>query len=326
MADYQTRKNGRITARVRRHGVVASETFTTRSAAESWARKTESEVERGLWLDTSEADRTTVADLCIEYKRRVLPGLKGKHAGPAVRSIELSDIAKLTLSRLTARAVVGFRDSRLQTVSNETVRKELGTLSKLVDLAMRELGINLPANPVKQVTRPPAGRGRERRLMGDEEARLFESLAQCRSPYMLPLAKMALATAARQGELLKMRWADADLTRRFILLRATKNGEDRAMPLSSAALAVLESLPRSIDGRIFPVTQSLVIQAWGHACKRAGLVDLRYHDLRHEALSRMAERGGLSVLELASVSGHKTLQMLKRYTHLHASDLAKKLG
>lgn len=326
MADYQTRKNGRITARVRRHGVTESETFTTRSAAEAWARRVESEIERGLWRDTGEADRTTVADLCAVYKKQVLPRLKGRHAGPAIRSIELSDIAGLTLSRLTAKSVAGYRDARLQTVSGETVRKELGTLSKLIDLGVRELGINLPANPVRQVTRPPAGRGRERRLTGDEEARLFESLKQCRSPYMLPLTRMALATAARQGELLKMRWSDADLTRRYVLLRDTKNGEDRAMPLSSTALAILEGLPRSIDGRIFPISQSLVIQAWGHACKRAGLVDLRFHDSRHEALSRMAERGGLSVLELAAVSGHKTLQMLKRYTHLHASDLAQKLG
>ncbi len=99
------------------------------------------------------------------------------------------------------------------------------------------------------------------------------------------------------------------------------------MPLSSRAIQILESLPRAIrDDRVFPVSQGLVVQAWGHAVKRAGIEDLHFHDLRHEALSRLAEKGCFSVLELATISGHKTLQMLKRYTHLRAEDLARKLG
>jgi integrase len=252
--------------------------------------------------------------------------LHGHSAGPALRTIE-AVLGKNMLAKLTPRMVADYRDQRLKAVSGETVRKELGTLSKMIDLAIKEWGIQIPSNPVKQVSKPAPGRPRDRRLVDGEEARLFESLAKCKNHYMLPLVKFALATAARQGELLNMRWSHVNKARKFVMFYDTKNGEDRAQPLSTEALSILDALPRNLhDDRVFPVSQSLVVQAWGHAVKRAEIENLHFHDLRHESLSRLAERGDLSVLELAAVSGHKTLQMLKRYTHLRAEDLAKKLG
>jgi integrase len=98
------------------------------------------------------------------------------------------------------------------------------------------------------------------------------------------------------------------------------------VPLSSAALAALESMPRALDGRVIPQQRTTLYKAFEAAVKRAGIEDYTWHDLRHEALSRLAERGDLNVLEIAAVSGHKTLQMLKRYTHLQAENLAQKLG
>jgi integrase len=237
-------------------------------------------------------------------------------------------LGRLSPAALTATRVAAYRDARLTDgLSGDSVRKELALLSKLLKTAMREWGIALPANPVAVVSKPPPAKARDRRLEGDEEARLLASLDQCRNRYMRPLAEFAIETAMRQGEILKLRWRDVDLKRRVAMLYDTKNGENRAVPLTSRAVQILQGLPRQVrDERVFPVSQSLVVQAWGHAVKRAGIENLRFHDLRHEALSRLAERGDLSVLELAAVSGHKTLQMLKRYTHLRAEDLARKLG
>ena len=130
----------------------------------------------------------------------------------------------------------------------------------------------------------------------------------------------------RQGELLGLRWENVDLKNRVALLEMTKNGESRAVPLSSDAAAVLAALPRSIDGFVFSVERMTLYHAFTAACKRAKLNNYTWHDLRHEALSRLAERGDFSVLELAAVSGHKTLQMLKKYTHLQAAKLAEKMG
>lgn len=348
MATFQARSNGNITAKIRRHGITKSETFSTRADAEAWARRVESEIERGLWHDTSEAERTTIADLCKDYRTRVLPKLAGRGNSSALNIIE-ERLGKIVLAKLTPRQITDFRDWRLSAVSSESVRKEMGVLSKMIDLASMEWGFTILSNPCKQVKRPSPGRARDRRLLPGEQERIEAALKQCRSPYMLPLFRLALETAARQGELISIRRPHVDKQRRLVMLYETKNGEDRATPLSSTALAILEGLPSKLkDDRVFPISQGLVVQAWGHAIQRARrdyekelrkagmkedviaadplLLDLTFHDLRHEALSRLAERGDLSVIELASISGHKTLQMLKRYTHLQAENLAKKLG
>lgn len=133
----------------------------------------------------------------------------------------------------------------------------------------------------------------------------------------------------RQGELLSLSWPRIDMKRRLALLvdpEKIKNEEPRAVPLSSAAIAVLKGLPRSVSGLVLPVERLTLYHAFRYACDRAEIKGFTFHDLRHEALSRLAERGDFSVLEMAAVSGHKTLQMLKRYTHLQAEKLAKKLG
>jgi len=147
----------------------------------------------------------------------------------------------------------------------------------------------------------------------------------------------------RQGELLSLMWGNVDLETATAHLPMTKNGEARTVPLSARAVAILRELPRSIDGSVFPTTQNALKIAWQRAlirarkdyekdCKTTGkeldpsfLRDLRFHDLRHEATSRIAEKLS-NILELASVTGHKDLQMLKRYYHPRAKDLAKKLG
>ena len=125
----------------------------------------------------------------------------------------------------------------------------------------------------------------------------------------------------RQGELLGLNWNAVDRKRSIAILKDTKNGEVRAVPLSPIALDVLGELPVSIKGKIIPVERMTIFHAFQAACKRAGIEDFTWHDLRHLALTRLAERGDMTVLELAAVSGHKTLQMLKRYTHLQAEKL-----
>jgi integrase len=136
--------------------------------------------------------------------------------------------------------------------------------------------------------------------------------------------QLAIETAMRRGELLSLRWEYVDLQERTVFLPMTKNGCSRHVPLSSAAVQILERLPRAISGEVFPLTPNAVKQAFNRARADAGLDDLHLHDLRHEGASRLSER--LNVLELASLTGHRDLRMLQRYTHPRASELAKKLG
>jgi integrase len=135
----------------------------------------------------------------------------------------------------------------------------------------------------------------------------------------------AIETAMRRGEITAMRWEHVDQRPRVLLIPETKNGTARRVPLSKAALAVLDALPRRIDGLVWGVQPNTISQAFEQVCEAAGIEGLTFHDLRHEATSRLFEKG-LNPMEVAAITGHKTLQMLKRYTHLRAEDLVNRLG
>jgi integrase len=142
----------------------------------------------------------------------------------------------------------------------------------------------------------------------------------------LPIVQLALETAMRQGELIRLHWEHIDLNRRTAHLPDTKNGEARTVPLSTTAVRVLRTLPRGLHGPVFlGLTTEAVKRAYIRAVRRAGIENLRFHDLRHEATTRLFEKG-LNIMEVASITGHKDLRMLRRYTHLKAEDLARKLG
>jgi len=143
--------------------------------------------------------------------------------------------------------------------------------------------------------------------------------------WMLPLVKLALETAMRRSELLGLRWGHIDLQKRTIFLKLTKNGTSRTVPLSTHAVQILNEMPRNIDGRVFPVTHEVVSQAFNRARKQAGVKDIRFHDLRHIAITKLAQKLP-NLIELSAVSGHKSLAMLKRYYHPSAEQLAEKLG
>ena len=148
-------------------------------------------------------------------------------------------------------------------------------------------------------------------------------------PLIETLLTFQLETVARKGESLALTWDNVDLARRTAHFPNTKNGEPRTVPLRRGITSMLASLPRT-DKRVFPITVNALKGAWGRICKAAGLGDLRFHDLRHEGISCMIEAGHRSnqpfdLMEISSVSGHKDLAMLARYTHLRPRNLADRL-
>ncbi len=134
----------------------------------------------------------------------------------------------------------------------------------------------------------------------------------------------ALETAMRRGELLTLEWQDVHVAQGWVHLPDTKNGSPRDVPLSPKDQAILADLPHDLSGRVFPVHFEALKSAWRRLLGRSGVVGLRFHDLRHEATSRFFEKG-LNVMEVATITGHRDLRMLQRYTHLRAEDLALKL-
>lgn len=138
------------------------------------------------------------------------------------------------------------------------------------------------------------------------------------------IISFAIETAMRRGEIVELRWENINRLKRTAKLLDTKNGENRTVPLSPVAQKILDSIPRNLHGRVFSIRADSITTAFDRCCKRAQIENLRFHDLRHEATSRFFEMG-FNLMEVSSITGHKDLAMLKRYTHLKAEDLAKRL-
>jgi len=341
MAAITQRESGLWEARIRRRGQpTQSKTFTNKRDAEAWGRHAESQIERGAFVSTSRAERTTLMALAQRFADEFAPG----HYRSSAWQIKLQHLVQrlgvYSIAALTPERLAGYRDQRLADpdprykepgtaprVSGATVKTELDLLSKVLGWAEKEGGVPLPlGNPVDRISKPKPGASRERRLTGAEAEALERACARSLNRWLLPAYQFAVATAMRQGELLGLTWNRVNMATRVAWLPKTKNGEPRAVPLSSAAVAVLQALPRSIDEKVFPVEKQTLATVFRTACRRAGIENFRWHDLRHEALSRLAERGDLSVLELSAISGHKTLRMMQLYVKMHAEKLAQKLG
>ncbi len=314
--------------RVRRKGYPdITKSFNTRKDAERWARSVETSLDRGTYIDPTEAEKVTLGDLIGRYIKEALPSMKGYvDDSYRLKAIQRRDIAKINMARLSYVQIASYRDERLTKVAPNTVIRELAYLSSVINHARREWGINI-LNPVQMVKKPQMPKGRDRVITEEELKRLLDQLEPKgrRNVWMKSLVLLALETGMRRGELLRLQWTDISLQKRTATLWETKNGERRIVPLSSKALEVLLFMPRSLSGPMFPLKAAAQEKAFREAVKRAGINDLRFHDLRHSAITRMAKKLP-NLIELASVSGHKSLRMLQRYYHPDPLELAMKLG
>jgi hypothetical protein len=321
-------RSGKWQARVSRTGEPnLVKTFQSKADALKWARGVEAEWDKGNFVAGQQVQHVTLGDLVSRYMREVTPKMKGaKEDLIRLAAIRRREICRTAITRLTASRVASYRDERLQQVSSGTVIRELAYLSAIINHARRDWGIQA-GNPVAMVKKPPSPKGRDRIMDLEELERLFTFLQPTarRNALVLPLVKFALETAMRRGEILSLRWDHIDLGRRTAFLPDTKNGQSRTVPLSSTASAILQDLPSSIDGRVFPMSACAVSAAFSRAAERAGIQEVRFHDLRHIAITRIAQKLP-NLIELAAVSGHKNVAMLKRYYHPNAAELAIKLG
>ncbi len=255
----------------------------------------------------------------VQESYRISSLLKSKYAAKSMREFRSPDIAN-------------FRDERLsQTnpktgslISPSTVRLEMSLLSNVFDIGRIEWGV-CESNPVLNVRKPKAAPGRDRRLTAREERQIMRYCHAHPTPDLYVLVVLAIETAMRQGELLKLEWEHISLQRRIAHLPDTKNGSKRDVPLSLKARDVLIHIGARTKGKVFGYTANGLKSAWRIMLQRLDIKDLHFHDLRHEACSRLFELGTLDIMEIAAISGHKSLSMLKRYTHLKASRLVKKL-
>lgn len=284
---------------------------------------------RACFVDTSAARTLLLRDALHRYEREVTPTKRG-HESESIRlrALARDSLSAYSLANLTPAVIAQWRDRRLRAVSGSTVNRELNLLHHVLEVARKDWAVAMPANPVSDVRRPRSNPGRTRRLSLAEQSLLLHECKRARSWWLAPLVELALHTGMRQSEARTLDWRNIDLEHRVMVLdaAATKTMTMRGVPLSSRCVSLLESLPGNRSGPVFPgVTRNAAKLAFDRARRRCGLTDFRFHDLRHEATTRLFELG-LSTTEVQSVTGHKTTAMLARYTHLRAADLVKKLG
>lgn len=311
---------------IRRSGYpTITRTFARKGEASAWARDTEQQIDRlCMPVDYALLRRTTLGDLLARYRETVTPTKRGQRSERYRLDYLLRQpMACFSLEMLTPPLIAEYRDRRLQDVKAGTVRRELTTLRHVLEVAVKEWGLPLVSNPVRMIRLPADGRGRDRRLALTEFDSIVAAAARSRTRLLEPVIRLAIETGLRRSELLSLKWDDLDLSKGTVTVHETKNGHRRTIPLTPEAMRVLGGLERSCD-RVLPVREATFRIAWERLKKRLGLVDLHFHDLRHEAISRFFEMG-LSVPEVALISGHRDPRMLFRYTHVQAANVALKL-
>ena len=319
------RKRGNKWQAIVRHKSIGTtaKSFSSKSAALKWSVVQEQAIESGAFGRLSPSD-VTLGELLKRYLDIITPSKRGADVERRrLKRLIGDDISSYQLDRLSSQTIAKFRDRRLLD-GRRTCQYDLILIRHCIKLAINEWGLMLSSNPVDKVKLPPSSRSRDRRLNTGEFDRLEKAARLTQNPYIWPIVVFAIETGMRRGEILGITWECVDFDARTVHLPITKNGSSRDVPLSSKATQILKGQTERQLPCPFPVTANAFRLAWDRLRSRADLGDLRFHDLRHEAISRFFEMG-LSMPEVALMSGHKDPRMLFRYTHIKPENVLAKL-
>jgi len=298
-------------------------TFRTKGEAEEWANGIELAISKGTYLPSHEARKRTVRDLLERYKETEIPKKRDQRNPARQADFWIKRLGNLKLQELTRASIVEVRDELAKGKAASTVNRYLALLSHACAVAEREWEW-MDSNPLRKVSRLEEPRGRVRFLSDAEKDRLLGAARGSSHPHLYAIVLIALTTGARKGEILGLRWKDVDLESNRAVLHDTKNKERRTLVLVAPVvdeLRKLQKIRRIDDDLIFSNTKvgeansSYFEKAWRKTRSKAELKDFRFHDLRHSCASNLAMNGATTA-EIAAVLGHKTLEMVKRYSHL----------
>lgn len=342
MATIRQRPSGAWEVMVRRKGhPTITKTFAKKVFAERWAREQEQEIDAGSYRDLSAASRALLVDLFDKYLAIVTPTKeKSSHVPERARIGTLRrffgarpDRPPVTLAQLSVALVLEYVDARLPQVSSDAIRRELQLLADVVDSAQTLWNLHIVANPVpnakrilRKLRKLKPGNQRERRLLPGEYERIRDA-QHSHFTLINQVALFAIETAMRQGEIAAARREHVHREKRVIYVPKSKmdwltGKKGKVVPLSRMALRILDELPAQfIDGSLFGMTPGAIKKAFARLCRQEKLTGLRFHDLCHEATSRLFE-AGFRIEEVAAITGKKDWRTLKRYTHPDPEKLA----
>jgi len=327
------RKRGKLQwqAMVRRKGFPEySKTFPTKIEAIQWAHMIEQSMQNDTFKGILKADVTSLHDVMKRYLKDVIPLKKSvaheisryKRVTGHLKALNLLDKA---IGKVTPEDMIDYIEYRESNVCGRTINIELGLISHVYTKARKKYRIKVD-NPILDIEKPKEAKGRNRRCTRKEEQMLI-NVARGYGDYpdMQFIIPFAIETAMRRGEVAELVWEHVDLDVGTAYLPDTKNGDPRTVPLSPRALELLKSSEPKDFGSVFSYEAQSITKAYGRIRKEAGIKGLRFHDLRHEATSRLFEKG-LGAADIKLITGHKTYEMLDRYTHLSARKISEKLA
>lgn len=334
MANIQKRassKTGKTTYRalVRIKGCPPqSATFSSITKAREWASRTENKIKDGKYFSQIKSKKFLVSDMIDRYVKNELPkkpkiikdwSSQLRWWREKIGNYTLADITPSLLSEM--RDVLSQENSaRGKPRSPSTINRYMTTLQCVFSIAIREWEL-LDINPFMRIRKLKEPRGRVRYLNDKERIGLLEECKKIKNPCLYPVVLIAISTGARKMEILSLKWGDVDLQNGRVILEETKNGERRSLSLVKEVLEVIKRLynERESEDWIFPSKDKKrpfdITRSWKRALKNAQVENFRFHDLRHTSASYLAMNGA-SMGEIADILGHKTLQMVKRYSHL----------
>ena len=298
-----------------------SKTFATKKLAEAWVRQTEDNV-RCAALTSLQPIVMSLQEACIRYATTISTQHKGvvseqhrlKHFGNSC--LGSSNLHELSHGQLQA-----YFDQRSQSVSRSTLRREMLLLKRVLATAMTEWHANIAVHPMQQIKIPTDNPHRVRRITDNEWKRIVETARTQRNPLIADVIEFARETGMRRSEILALESQQIDVEQQIAFLPDTKNGTHRSVALSQRAIDII--IKHSIGEVLFPISATALQQAWQRILRKTGITNLRFHDLRHEAISRFFEMG-MTIAEVQSLSGHKDVRQLFNYTHMQASSIASK--
>ena len=322
MASIQKRGNyWRV--QIRKQGYPAlSSTFDTKSEAQLWAIQQEkklAEQSPAQVVQRMQNQTFSFGEALDRYSEEILPSKKPstQQRDRAIIKRLHADYGEMALAKIDGPLLSGIIRQWQARQSANSTRLYLAVISHLFNIARKEWGMVELVNPVELVRKPKLPQGRDRRLVGDEESRLLAACSQT-NPELADIVLFAIDTAMRQGEILGLEWRHVNWLEHTAYLPDTKNGSARLVPLSERAEEILQRQQvraTGKDGRVWKYTNDGMRAVYNRAVKRAGIEGLTFHDLRHEATSRLVEKG-IPIMTVQAITGHKSTQMMKRYTHI----------
>ena len=336
--EKRTNLNNEISYRVKvrlKGYPVQTTTFERLTDAKKWIASTESAIREGRHFKTSESKKRTLKELIDRYIKEILPQ---KPRSLIDQKTQLNwwknEIGSYLLADITPSLLTEYRGKlttetgiRKKIRTSSTANRYCAALSHCFTIAVKEWEW-MQENPMLKISKLKEPRGRTRFLDDEERERLLRVCSESQSPFLYLLVILALSTGARKMEILSLKWQDVDLQRGLIILHDTKNGDKRSLPLVSTAKELMKEHFKNRNENsdlVFPA-KSLkdpidIRTPFETALKKAKIEDFKWHDLRHSAASYLAMNGA-SLAEIAAVLGHKTLSMVKRYSHLSDSHTA----